>query len=98
MESEQRYPKRQSQERAISITKQTMEARSRHRAEKQREVRGKECKKDTDRVTLLVIRDRMVLINNNEPSALFRESSRGFLELSVANALYRYSSSEWTRD
>jgi hypothetical protein len=36
-------------------------------------------------VTLLVIRDRKVLIDNNEPSALIRESSRRFLELSVAN-------------
>jgi hypothetical protein len=32
-------------------------------------------RKDTYPLTLLMIRDRMVLISNNEPSALFRESS-----------------------
>ncbi len=46
--------------------------------------------KDIYPVTLLVIRDPvirylMVLINNNEPLALFRESSRRFLGISVAN-------------
>jgi hypothetical protein len=41
--------------------------------------------KDKFLVTLLVIRDRKVLINNNEPLALIRESLRRFLELSVAN-------------
>jgi hypothetical protein len=41
--------------------------------------------KDNCLVTLLVIRDRMVLINNSESLALIRESSKRFLKLSVAN-------------
>jgi hypothetical protein len=35
-------------------------------------------RKDNYPVTLRLIRDRMVLINNNEPLALFRESLRRF--------------------
>jgi hypothetical protein len=71
---------------AIGITKQMIKARSGHHDEKQKELERKQImRKDNYLVTLWVIRDRMVLINNNEPLALFRESYRRFLELSVAN-------------
>jgi hypothetical protein len=58
-----------------------------------RDARGNKMREETCQVTLLVIRDRMVLINNDEPLTLFRESLSGFLELSVDNVF-----SESTRD